>query len=226
MNTTLSYGSSTSQVADLHLPDADRPPVVCLLHGGFWRVPYGRDELTAMAEDLALSGFAVWNIEYRRVGEAGGGWPGTLQDVADAIDRLAQLSRDHVRLDLDRVALVGHSAGGQLALAAAAGAQGVGARVAPRRVRPIAVAGLAALTDLDLAYRLDCGNGAVKELIGGTPDEFTDRYDNASPLRLLPLRIAQLIVHGTADTVVPVEMARHYVDAATGAGDTVYYVER
>jgi acetyl esterase/lipase len=114
---------------------------VCLLHGGFWRMPYGRDEMDAIARDLAARGFAVWNLEYRRVGAPGGGWPGTLDDVGAGIDHLATLVGEGVNLDLERVAVVGHSAGGQLALWSAS-------RASPR-VRVAAAAGLAPVADLD-----------------------------------------------------------------------------
>lgn len=225
MKMTFSYGPAESQLGDLHLPDAARPAVICLLHGGFWRMPYGRDEMSAVAEDLAGCGFAVWNIEYRRVGEPGGGWPGTLADVASAIDYLAALSAGVVPLDLERVAVVGHSAGGHLALYAAHRARASDTRFAPDAVRPAAVAGLAAVTDPERAFELDSGGGAVRELLGGTPDEYPDRYLEASPLRQLPLRVPQLILHGADDTALPAGMARRYADAALRAGDPVKHVE-
>src|SRR5688572_18692450 len=118
---TFNYGRDDQQAGDLSLPGAARPPVVCLLHGGFWRMPHGRAELAPIARDLCTRGFAVWNLEYRRVGAPGGGWPGTLQDVGAGIDHLATLAADGIGLDLDRVAVVGHSAGGQLALWSARG---------------------------------------------------------------------------------------------------------
>jgi len=91
MKRTISYGDSNDQQADLHLPDAAGPPVVCLLHGGFWRMPHGRDQMDAVAGNLVARGFAVWNIEYRRLGASGGGWPGTLDDVRAGIDHLAKV---------------------------------------------------------------------------------------------------------------------------------------
>jgi acetyl esterase/lipase len=117
---TVKYGSSDSQEGDLYLPSKQRPPVICLLHGGFWRMPYSRDEMTLIAQDLAARGFAVWNIEYRRIGALGGGWPGTFQDVTAGIDHLATFVADGVELDLNRVTVIGHSAGGHLALWSAA----------------------------------------------------------------------------------------------------------
>jgi acetyl esterase/lipase len=145
---TVKYGPSDSHVGDLYLPAAVSPPVVCLLHGGFWRMPFGRDEFSPVAIDLATRGFAVWNIEYRRLGVPGGGWPGTLQDVAAAIDHLAALAAGGTALDLDQVTVVGHSAGGQLALWSATGGGKRDGYCAPSKVRPVATVGLAAAVEI------------------------------------------------------------------------------
>src|SRR5689334_12013129 len=117
---TIPYGLSADQVGDLHLPGEPRPPVVCLLHGGFWRMPYGKDQMTPLADDLASRGFAVWNLEYARLGGAATAWPATMDDVAAGIDHLEVLADEGVDLDLERVTVVGHSAGGHLALWVAA----------------------------------------------------------------------------------------------------------
>lgn len=221
---TFKYGPLESQEGDLHLPHATRPPVVCLLHGGFWRMPYGRDELGAVASDIAARGYAVWNIEYRRLGAPGGGWPGTLNDVASAVDHLATLAADGIELDLGRVVVVGHSAGGHLAL-------WVSARKrhsffdAPARVRPVAAAGLAAVADLARTWAIGAGSGAVNELIGGGPDQHADRYAAASPIELLPLGARQLVIHGNKDEALPADLSRGYAAAAKAAGDDVAYVE-
>lgn len=202
------------------------PAVVCLLHGGFWRMPYGREQMSAIATDLASRGYAVWNIEYRRIGSPGGGWPGTLEDAAAAIDHLAALAAaGEVDLDLHRVAVVGHSAGGHLALCASARRGAADGRFAPRKVFPAAVAGLAAVVDLPTTFALNSGNNAVSALLGGSPSERPIRYAQASPLGLVPLRVRQLILHGTKDDALPVELSREYVKAARRAGDSVDYVE-
>lgn len=222
---TIKYGPSESQVGDLYVPSAARPPVVCLLHGGFWRMPYGRDEFSPVARDLAARGFAVWNLEYRRLGAPEGGWPGTLQDVAAGIDHLARLAVEGVELDLSRVVVVGHSAGGHLALwcAARRGKQGV--LRTPASVQPAAAAGLAAAVDLARTFSLSAENSPVGDLLGGSPDEQPGRYAAASPMALLPLGVNQLIVHGVMDEALPIEITRDYVQAAKAAGDTVQFSE-
>src|ERR1700678_3386874 len=141
---TVPYGPSRVQVGDLYLPDAPRPPVVCLLHGGYWRMPYGRRYIAPVALDLVSRGFAVWSLEYRRVGGVGGGWPGTLQDVGAGIDHLATLAAEGVDVDLARVTAIGHSAGGQLALWCAQRDSNRAADddYAPKRVRFAAAVGL------------------------------------------------------------------------------------
>ena len=225
MPLTFRYGDAASQVGDLYVPaGAERMPVVCLLHGGFWRLPYGREEMAPIAADLAARGYAVWNIEYRRIGEAGGGWPGTLEDVAAAIDHLAVLAERETRLDLGRVAVVGHSAGGHLALCTGA-RDGNVRRFRPARVVPLAVCGLAAVTDLQEAFMLDSGNGAASALLGGSPESQPERYAQASPRHRLPLGVRQLILHGSEDDAVPPRLSRDYVKAARGAGDSVDYIE-
>ena len=222
---TFNYGAAESQVGDLYIPEPSRPPVVCLLHGGFWRMPYGREEMAAIATDLASRGYAVWNIEYRRIGSPGGGWPGTLEDIAAAIDHLAALAVGEIELDLRRVAVAGHSAGGHLALCASARRAETDGRFAPRKVFPAAVAGLAAVVDLHATFSLGSGNNAVSALLGGSPSQHPTRYAQASPLGLIPLQVRQLILHGTIDDALPVELSRAYVKAAWEAGDNVDYVE-
>jgi acetyl esterase/lipase len=206
------YGAHRWARADLHLPDGHGPfPVVVVLHGGYWRARYSKQVMKAACADLARRGLAAWNVEYRRLGRGqGGGWPATLDDVAAAIDHLAQL--DDPRLDLaGGVAAIGHSAGGQLALWAASRAD---AAVPVNRV-----VAQAAVSNLTVAGE------PVWEFLGGTPQEVPERYDFADPMRLLPLGVPVLLVHGAEDATVPVRRSREYAAAARAAGDDVTLVE-
>jgi acetyl esterase/lipase len=220
------YGPHASQRADLYVPPGPGPhPVIVLIHGGSWQKRYGKIFTRALAGDLLRRGYAVWNIEYRRVG-AGGGWPQTFADVAAAIDHLAEL--EDPRLDLDRVTLIGHSAGGHLALWAAgrpnlpAGAPG--ALDGPPRVRARWVVSLAGVADLAEAYRRWHG-GIVRDLVGGSPEEVPERYAAGDPIRLLPLDVPALLIHGVRDETVSIEISRGYTEAARAAGGEVELVE-
>ena len=219
------YGPAEDQVGALLTPEGDGPhPVAALIHGGFWRDRWTRDIMDSLAVELCSHGWATWNLEYHRVG-TGGGWPATFEDVARGIDHLAALAPDHA-LDLDRVVLLGHSAGGHLALWAAARPHLSDPIPDPAvRVQPRAVVALAPVADLEEAYARNLGDGAVAELLRRAPRDGADRYRAGSPQSLLPLGIRQILVHGTEDTAVPVEMSRAYVSAARKAGDTVDYRE-
>jgi acetyl esterase/lipase len=219
------YGADRSQLGDLHLPSGPgRHPVIVTIHGGSWRNRYGRAVMRSVAATLARRGFAVWNIEYRRVG-GGGGWPHTFADVAAAIDLLDGL---HAALDLDRVDLLGHSAGGHLALWAAGrtalpdGAPGaIDGRV---RVPIRRVVSLAGVCDLAGAHRVGRGED-VRALIGGSPEQSPERYDVADPLRNVPLAMPALLVHGVLDETVSVRLSRNYAAAARAAGASVELIE-
>jgi acetyl esterase/lipase len=220
------YGPGRSQRADLYVPPGPGPhPAIVLIHGGSWQKRYGKVFTRALAGDLRRRGYAVWNIEYRRVG-AGGGWPQTFADVAAAIDRLAEL--EDPRLDLDRVTLIGHSAGGHLALWAAgrpnlpAGAPGT--LDGPPPVRARLVVSLAGVADLAGAYRRWHG-GIVDELMGGSPEQVPERYAAGDPIQLLPLEMPALLVHGVRDPTVSIEISRGYAEAARTAGGEVELVE-
>jgi acetyl esterase/lipase len=218
------YGPGPDRVADLHLPEGAPPvtgwPVVVVVHGGFWRSRYRRDLTTPLAEDLAARGFAAWNIEYRRVPEEQHDtWPATLSDAAAATERLGTLDAP---LDLERVAVAGHSAGGQLALwlvgrrLLPSGAPGAGPRVIPA-----AAVGLAPVADLLGAERDGLGDGAPAAMLGGGSSQVPTRWASADPTRLVGHGVPVLLVHGTVDESVPLSQSEAYAAAARAAGDEV-----
>ncbi len=176
---TRNYGPLPDQVGDLLIPDGHGShPVAVVIHGGFWREPYKRDRIEPLAQDLTSRGWATWNIEYRRVGDSGGGFPETFEDVANAVDYLKDLSEEH-ELDLDRTVFLGYSAGGHLAVWA--GSRHVlrpGAPGADPAVEPMAVVSMAGVMDLEEAHRLGTGNDATEPFIHETEPS---RYELTSP---------------------------------------------
>jgi acetyl esterase/lipase len=224
------YGRARGQFGELFLPHGSGPfPVAVVLHGGFWKAQYGRRQTHRVCADLAERGWAAWNVEYRRLGRlSGGGYPCTLDDVAAAVDHLADLpaharvgepeeeSREGLSLltfDLARVVAVGHSAGGQLA-----------AWLATRERPRVAVAGVvsqAGVLDLRLASELRLSRGVVHRFLGGAPDEVPERYGAASPAERLPLGVPALLTHGGRDGDVPLAMSERFAAAARAAGDEV-----
>jgi acetyl esterase/lipase len=205
------FGADPSQVGDLHLPRTPGPhPVAVLLHGGYWQPTYGKLVMRPVARDLVRRGWAVWNLEYRRLGTGrggGGGWPMTFDDVAAGIDHLTSLDAP---LDLARVVLVGHSAGGQLALWAAARPRlPAGSVGAAPVVRATAVVALAPVTNLERA------RVHAEELLGGTTTQVPERWAQADPIRAGAPGIPALVVHPVADATVPVARSQEYA-ARTG----------
>jgi acetyl esterase/lipase len=216
------------QFGDLYVPKGSGPhPVVILIHGGFWRAAYTLALMQRLAGDLVEQRMAAWNIEYRRLGDTGGGWPGTLQDVAHAADYLATLAPMHA-LDLTRIIAVGHSAGGQLALWLAARSRLPKKSPLTVSATPLPLAGvvsLAGASDLNLVWHLNLGQGAAAELLGDSPDKVPERYAIASPAKLLPLNIPQVLLHGKRDNLVPLAISQQYAQKAARAGDRVRLIE-
>ncbi len=204
------YGKDANQFGELRLPPKSNAPhpVVVSIHGGFWRAAYGLDHLGHACAKLAQAGVATWNLEYRRVGQPGGGWPGTLDDALAGLEYLKTLAASHP-LDLKRVALMGFSAGGHLALWLAS---------KPRAIELKGVVSLAGVADLRRAWELRLGNGAVDDFVGGSPTQFPDRYHASSPIELLPGGTKTRLVHGTDDTTVPIEISERFAHAAKAAG--------
>jgi 3-dehydroquinate dehydratase-2 len=193
---TVAYGDHAEQVLDIRRATGDAAGVAVFLHGGFWRREWGRDTIETLAVDLAARGWTTANVEYRRLG-CDGGWPVTGDDVAAAVSRVAGDT------GTDRVTLVGHSAGAQLAL------------VSARSPIVDAVVAMAPITDLARAIELGIGAPSPERFVGGA-----DPAGEVSPMTDPP-RARHLIFHGVADTVVPVEFSTRYAEAATAAGAEV-----
>ncbi len=203
----IAYGSDPNQFGDLRVPAGNGPhPVILFMHGGYWRGAYDLTHAGHLCAALKQAGFATWSLEYRRIGEEGGGWPGTQEDVRRGAEYLSQL-RERYALDLKRLVAAGHSAGGQLALWLAA----------QSAVDLRGVVGLAPVSDLRRAWSLDLSGGVVAEYLGGTPEQVPARYASSSPIELLPIRVPQRLVHGTADDVVPFEMSESFARVSKNA---------
>lgn len=223
----LFYGRGSLQFGDLRLPKGSGPhPVAIVIHGGCWLSRFADVRNTAaLADALRDAGIATWNIEYRRLDDPGGGWPGTFQDVARATDHLRSIAGRY-HLDLHRVVVIGHSSGGHLALWVAARHR-LPRTSALYTPRPLPVQGVVALGgpgDLRRFMqhaRSVCGDRVVTKLLGGSPDEVPDRYRHASPIELLPLGVPQILITGKYDRAVPPEYGRAYAEAARKSGDTV-----
>jgi acetyl esterase/lipase len=204
-DTRLAYGSDPNQFLDLRLPVAkekNKPtPLVINIHGGYWRAKYNLDHAGHLCAALTAKGLATANVEYRRVGNDGGAWPGTFADVRAAYQFLRQNAQRH-NLDSTRIIVMGHSAGGQLALCLAAHE--------PSMTRVVSLAGV---VDLQRAYQLHLSNDAVVEFLRGKPGEVPDHYREADPMALAIPQARQWLIHGSADDVVPPEFSRDYVAA-------------
>ena len=219
----IAYGAHHSQFAELTLPrGAGKVPVIVIVHGGFWRQAYGAELGRPLALDLVGNHrVAAFNLEYRRVGGEGG-WPTTLNDVAAAVDALAGAAQQVSggRLDLARVAAVGHSAGGHLAVWLAARHRlPKGAPGAAPAVRLAGAVSQAGVLDLADGSEQRLGAGAVDAFLGGSPTTVPERYAAASPIALLPLGVPIACVHGDTDDIVPIRQSERYVAAAHAAGD-------
>lgn len=205
----IAYGQDPNQFGELYLPRSSGPhPALIFLHGGFWRAAYDLKHAAHFCKALALEGVACFSVEYRRIGQPGGGWPGTFDDVrAGAAHFVRNLAR--YSIDPKRLGAAGHSAGGHLALWLSA------ERAAPLRM----VLSLAGVADLRRGYELKMNNGVVGELMGGDPAKYPERYARASPIERVPTKVFTRLIHGVKDNVVPIEISKRYEAAARKAGD-------
>ena len=217
----IAYGNDPLQFGDLRLPKTKgQHPIVIVIHGGCWFAQYDLAHLNSFCEALTRLGAAIWSLEYRRIGNDGGGFPGTFQDVAQGTDFLRALAKKYP-LDLKRVIVIGHSAGGQLALWLAA-RKNLPHDSVLYTANPLPLNGvisLAGITDLR-KYRPDCDD-AVTKLLGGSPEQFAARYQQTSPIELLPVKIPVRLIHGAKDTIVPLELGKEFSVAAKSKGEQV-----
>jgi acetyl esterase/lipase len=225
----IAYGAGPLQFGELRLPEGEGPfPVVMVVHGGcrMSRLATLRNT-AAFADALRGAGVATWNVEYRRLGDEGGGWPGTLVDVGAALDHLRTIAAEH-RLDLGRVVVAGHSAGAHLALWAAARSKlPAGNELRGDSPLPVlavvALGGPGDLRDFATYGNRICGP-ALEQLLGGAPEAVPERWAQASPAELLPLGVEQVLIVGEKDPVMPAASRDAYVAAATRAGDSAKVV--
>ena len=218
----LQYGQNPQHFAELRIPDGRGPfPFLFVIHGGFWQSAYDLSHIGHLCAALTREGTITCNLEYRRLGDSGGGWPGTFQDVSLATDHILETVSSDPRVDSARTAVLGHSAGGHLAL-------WLVSRHRIPKASPLhgtqkypldSAVSLAGVCDLRMAFQQRLGNGVVARLIGGTPDQYPDRYDAGSPIELLSAGVKQVLVHGTADNVVPVSQSEGFVERAEEVGE-------
>jgi len=226
----LVYGVDSSlQYGELRLP-ADGAgggapwPLVIVVHGGYWYNTYNLGLMNDMCEALAAAGIASWNVEYRRAGDAGGGWPGTFLDLAQSADALPSLFADHnIPVDLRRVVALGHSAGGHLALWLAA-RHCLNSTSVLRRASPalplLGVVNLAGVSDLIFCEQFSQCASAVHNFLGGASSSWPQRYAEGSPAELLPMGVPSITLHGTRDGAVPPGMSDRWHARSLAAGDS------
>ena len=210
----IAYGKDEFQFGELRLPKGAGPhPVAVVIHGGCWLAQYDLTYMGHLSADLTEAGVAAWSIEYRRIGNAGGGWPGTFEDAARATDHLRELAKKYP-LDLKRVVAMGHSAGGHLALWLAA-RKNLPKSSPAWSADPLPLGGVVSLAGItDLRKTGTACDKEVAQLMNGSAS-----YNLASPIELLPLKIRYSIVQGDTDPIIPTAMATEFAEAARKKGD-------
>jgi len=224
----IQYGDGPQQFAELRFPAGPGPfPFLFVIHGGFWQSMYDLKHIGHLCSALTGKGIITCNIEYRRLGDSGGGWPGTFQDISLATDYILETLSSDPRVDSARRAVIGHSAGGHLAL-------WLVSRHRIPKDSPLHGAGkyrlgsavsLAGVCDLRTAWKQRLGNGVVARFMGGTPDQYPDRFDAGSPIELLPNGSNRVLIHGTDDDIVPVSQSEKFVERAEKLGERTTLVK-
>lgn len=213
----ITYGPDPNHFAELRFPEGRGPfPVLLMIHGGFWQSIYDLKHTGLLCADLTSRRIVTCNLEYRRIGDPGGGWPGTFQDISLAAHEIPKLLALDSRADVRRIAVMGHSAGGHLALwMVSRNRISTDSPLHDVEKSPISKAvSLAGVSDLRTALRQELGHGIVARLLDGGPDKHPDRYDAASPIELLPNDASTILIHGAADDIVPISQSRKYAQRA------------
>ncbi|WP_301110026.1 S9 family peptidase [Sporosarcina sp.] len=228
----IAYGANESQFGDLRIPDGTGPfPLAMIIHGGFWRARFDLEQMNEMAEAFTAKGIATWNIEYRRVGQEGGGWPGTFLDNAAAVDYIRVLAKSYP-LDVSRVITIGHSAGGHLALWLGTRHKLPSNSMLHTSEHPLPLKGvisLAGANDLETMHDIHqwketlfgIVDNPTRDLLGGKPNEQAERYKEGSPYELLPIGIPLVLIHGSLDVNVPIGLSEHFEKEALKEGDSI-----
>ena len=194
----ISYGEDSSQFGSLWLPKGNNNGTVIFIHGGCWMNEYDIEHAQAFATGLASAGYAVWSLEYRRTGDLGGGWPGTFMDIISGINKLSDLGK--FDLNMERLVLMGHSAGGHLAILA-------GARPDLLELKPSLVLGLAAITNVETYARgTNSCQKSASAFMGGGPDELPDMYEEVQPANH-EVDPNTVLLYGSVDQIVPAAQA-------------------
>jgi acetyl esterase/lipase len=222
----ISYGEDEFQFAELRLPEGEGPfPVVVFIHGGCWLSEFDLSMAANLSGALASAGIASWTPEYRRIGNPGGGWPGTLEDLSSSVEYLREIASPH-NLDLSRIVLMGHSAGGHLVLwyAARKNLADTSQFYKADALDVQGIVSLAGITDI-VKYRdnydtQDC-NTAVPGILGGEPKDVPERVAQINPVDLVPLAVPVRMIHGAADSIVPLAQSTDFMMKARAAGDDV-----
>jgi acetyl esterase/lipase len=210
----VAYGADPNQFVDVRLPRAKEPhPALLFIHGGFWRAKYDLAHAAHLCEALRVAGVATFNVEYRRVGNEGGGWPGTFADIRSAYNFVRQ-EHSRFHLDVKRLVIMGHSAGGQLALCLAAHESSLEQAIT-----------LAGVLDLQKAFSLHLSNDAVVGFLGGKPSDVPEHYREADPMELRVTHARQWLLHGADDDTVPPAFSRDYALQKKRLGERVELIE-
>jgi acetyl esterase/lipase len=210
----LKYGSDPNQFGDLRLPDSKgKHPLVMMIHGGFWRAKYDLGHASHLCAALTRSGIATFNLEYRRVGNPGGGWPGTFEDIISGYRFIHQYAAKN-NIDPNKSVVMGHSAGGQLALC-----------LAGHEPRLAGAVSLAGVVNLKRAWELRLSNNAAEEFMGGSPVQVPEHFHEASPIEIAIPNVQQVLIHGVKDDVVPVDFSREYARIKRARGEHVKLIE-